>query len=240
MEIEGIQWIKFKTKSTDISVIVAVCYLPPADSSRATDSDLYFQNLLQQVYSYQKLGKIIICGDLNSRVGQNTDYVEGVDNVKPRNIVDFSENHQGDIFINFLSDINFAMLNGRFHDHEFTCISTSGKSVVDYMCVPYEDIEYIKDFKIVSMSTVINEINYMPDKIPDHSLLVCDVIIPGGPNTENIDVLKSDPKVQNRKFKLANVPNDFLKNIGIIEKVNETIIRIENSIQITQNITNGV
>ncbi|VDI47596.1 Hypothetical predicted protein [Mytilus galloprovincialis] len=236
IEIEGIQWIKFKTKSTDISVIVAVCYLPPADSSRAMDSDLYFQNLLQQVYSYQKLGKNIICGDFNSRVGQNTDYVEGVDNVKPRNIVDFSENHQGDIFINFLSDINFAMLNGRFHDHEFTCISTSGKSVVDYMCVPYEDMEYIKDFKIVSMSTVINEINYMPDKIPDHSLLVCDVIIPGGPKTQNIDVLKSDPKVQNRKFKLTNVPNDFLKNIGIIEKVNETIIRIENSIQITQNV----
>ena len=35
------------------------------------------------------------------------------------------------------------MLNDRFQDNEYTCISTSGKSVVDYICDPYEEMEFI-------------------------------------------------------------------------------------------------
>lgn len=48
----------------------------------------------------------MICGDLNAHDGQNSDYVAGVDIVRPRNVVDFSENRQGDKFINFLCDVN--------------------------------------------------------------------------------------------------------------------------------------
>jgi hypothetical protein len=43
------------------------------------------------------------------------------------------------------------------------CISTSGKSVVDYICVPYEEMEFITDFKIVSMSTISNIIAHIPE-----------------------------------------------------------------------------
>ena len=32
-----------------------------------------------------------MCGDLNARVGQNTDYVEGVDMIRPRTVIDFCE-----------------------------------------------------------------------------------------------------------------------------------------------------
>jgi hypothetical protein len=52
---------------------------------------------------------------------------------------DYIENHHGDAFAN----VNLGMLNGRFQDNEFTCISTSGKSVVDYICDPYEEMEFI-------------------------------------------------------------------------------------------------
>ena len=62
-----------------------------------------------------------------------------MDLLKPRNVIDYIENHHEEVFPNFLSDVNLGMLNGRFHDNEFTCISTSGKSVVDYICVPYEE-----------------------------------------------------------------------------------------------------
>lgn len=99
--------MKFKSKLSNFTLVLAVCYLPPAESCRALDLDLYFQNLLQQVYIYQKLGRVMICGDLNAHVGQNSDYVEEVDIVRPRNIVDFSENRQVDKFINFLCDVNF-------------------------------------------------------------------------------------------------------------------------------------
>ena len=144
--------IEFKSKLSELSLLLAVCCLPPAESCRALDSELYFQNLLKQVYNYQKLGRdrrVFICGDLNSRIGQNSDYVEGVDVVRPRNIVDFYENRQGDKFIEFLCDVNFAILNGRFNDSEFTYITPSGRSVVDYMCLPYEEMEYIQKFRIV-------------------------------------------------------------------------------------------
>lgn len=63
-------------------------------------------------------------------------------------------------------------MNGRFNDHEFTYISPLVRSVVDYMCVPYEELDYICDFKIIAMSDVISNINYVPDKIPDHSILL--------------------------------------------------------------------
>jgi hypothetical protein len=46
------------------------------------DSKIFFQSLLNQIYSYQHKGKIYICGDMNARVGINADYVEGVDLVK--------------------------------------------------------------------------------------------------------------------------------------------------------------
>lgn len=48
---------------------------------------------------------------MNARVGINTDYIEGVDLVIPQNVIDYKENHHGDVFVNFLSDVNLGMLN---------------------------------------------------------------------------------------------------------------------------------
>jgi hypothetical protein len=42
--------------------------------------------------------------------------------LKPRNVIDYIENHHEDVFANFLSDVNLGMLNGHFHDNEFTHI----------------------------------------------------------------------------------------------------------------------
>ena len=45
IEFEGIMWIKFQPKIHDSdTIIVAVCYLPPNESSRAIDAEFYFQN----------------------------------------------------------------------------------------------------------------------------------------------------------------------------------------------------
>ena len=58
IEFEGIMWIKFQSKFSDLIFMLAVCYLPPNESSRALDSDLYFQNLLKQLSSrLSKFGK---------------------------------------------------------------------------------------------------------------------------------------------------------------------------------------
>jgi hypothetical protein len=91
-----------------------------------------------------------------------------VDLLKPRNVIDYIENHHGDVFAN----VNLGMLNSRFQDNEFTCISTSGKSVVYYICVPYEEMEFITNFKIVSMSTISNIIADIPDSLTNSFLFI--------------------------------------------------------------------
>jgi len=231
-EIEGILWLEFSAKKSNICFCVVVCYLPPADTCKPVDAEVFFQNLLRQIYCYQHKGNIFICGDMNARVGLNSDYIEGVDLVSTRNIIDYVENKQGDAFVNFLSDVNFCMLNGSFNNNDYTCISATGKSVVDYICVPYENIDSISDFKIISMSSIINDIAYIPESIPDHSLLYCDFKTSVKLETKSNIANNHDNK--NTKYKVTNVPNDFLVNDEIRQKLLQTIDKIENYIK-TEN-----
>ena len=112
--IERILWLEFAAKFSKCHFYVVVCYLPPADTCRPVDSEIFFQSLLNQIYSYQHKGNIYICGDMNARVRINTDYIEGVDLVKPRNIRYYIENHHGDVFANFVSDVNLGMFKRSF------------------------------------------------------------------------------------------------------------------------------
>ena len=90
--------------------------------------------LTEQVYQYQNEGNIYVCGDFNSRCGESSDYIEGVDDVIEREIIDYSSNHYGDLLLSFLIDCNLCMLNGRTNGkNDFTHVSHRGKSVVDYV-----------------------------------------------------------------------------------------------------------
>lgn len=53
--VEGIMWITFTSKSSDTSFRMCVCYLPPDGSSRYIDPGNYYNELLSQIYRYQKL-----------------------------------------------------------------------------------------------------------------------------------------------------------------------------------------
>ena len=128
------------------------------------------------------------------------------------------------MFANFLSDVNLGMLNGHFQDNEFICISTSGKSVVDYICDPYEEMEFITDFKIVSMSIISNIIAHIPDSLPDHSLLYCDIKF-------SVNLCLNSQEIPNndkRKYNISSIPNDFLVNEEIQVQLFEAIQKIEN------------
>ena len=130
------------------------------------------------MYCNQNKGYTIILGDFNSRCGPNNDYIEGVDDIVPRSVIDYTEILNGDLFIEFLTDINFAILNGRIAVNDFTYISPRWRSVVDYICVPYEQFEYISDFSVIKMMDLINSVNFNSISIPDHSLLTCEKKLP--------------------------------------------------------------
>ena len=55
---------------------------------------------------YQNIGKLYICGDFNARCGDIQDFIEGVDNVQKRHVIDDVSNRNGDLPIEFLVDCN--------------------------------------------------------------------------------------------------------------------------------------
>ena len=95
-------------------------------------------------------GTFYIVGDFNARCGDVQDYSEGVDEVDPREITDYGRNSYGDLFLDFLININCCVLNGRQGSKsEFTYIEPRrGRSVVDNFLVPQEQINESNDFKI--------------------------------------------------------------------------------------------
>ena len=127
---------------------------------------------MMKVYEYQSKGEIILCGDFNARLGSEPDYIEGVDAVIPREIIDTLTNIYCDMLSYFLIDCNLCMLNGRLGQNDFTHISTRGKSVVDYVFVPHEHVSNFCDFRVCPMSEISNDYNLHDYKSSDHSVLL--------------------------------------------------------------------
>ena len=96
---EGILWLHLEHKHEGFSLIPCVCYLPPENSSRSTDANIFFDTLLTDLYNYQNLGTVFICGDFNGRCGNLEDFISGVDNIEHRKVADFKTNLYGEILI---------------------------------------------------------------------------------------------------------------------------------------------
>ena len=86
------------------------------------------------MYSVENTDHFIICGDLNSRIGNGADTVPYLDNISERNVVDYSKNNNGESLLEFLIIAKFCVVNGRIlpENNCFTNVSYKGKSVVDY------------------------------------------------------------------------------------------------------------
>ena len=154
---EGILWIQLKHKIDNFSLIPCVCYLPPENSSRRIDVNLYFDSLLADIYKYQKIGNIFICGDFNSRCGDLDDFISGVDCIEQRNVVDFKTNLYGELLIEFLINANMCILNGRNSiSNDFTSVSVKGSAVVDYCLVSHESLSSFSSFNVIRTVDLIN------------------------------------------------------------------------------------
>ena len=64
------------------------------------------------------------------------------------------------------------MLNGRSHSDNFTCISSKGRSVVDYCIVQADYFQSISNFTVRTISEFLDNIGIVDaEQLPDHSLL---------------------------------------------------------------------
>ena len=136
--MEDVIWLKFSDRQSNYKFTVCFCYLPPGGSTRKYDGEAFYNELMMKFYDCQNEGDIIVLGDFNARCGDEVDYIEGVDDIPPREIIDDKLNPYGQLLINVLVDCNLCMINGRLGESNFTTINVNGSSVVDYIIVPHE------------------------------------------------------------------------------------------------------
>ena len=188
---DGILIVKFKHKLINLSFTICSVYLPPDNSPWCRDPSQFFNYLLSHVYSVENTDHFIICGDLNSRIGNGADTVPYLDNTSERNVVDYSKNNNGESLLEFLIEAKFCVVNGRIlpENNCFTNVSYKGKSVVDYFLVSHHALNFCKYFNIISCTDFISDCNLSEFisgtcKVPDHSILILHVDFP----TENCNV----------------------------------------------------
>ena len=158
-----------------------------------------------------------------------------------RTVIDFTPNKHGDSLISFLTDTRYVVLNGRCNPEfdNFTSISTKGVAVVDYMSVKQESLSQIKQFKVLSMNNVLDEVHALhPDidlvKPSDHSILLVTLSILGvdevSGNEKRDDGENEDPgpdsnisNPRQTRFRVKGVKSAFFETPGNARQLIELI-----------------
>jgi hypothetical protein len=223
---EDVLWVKFSDGRSE-DICVCVCYLPPSNSTRANDAEQFFTTLLDQVSRFQNDGLMYICGDFNARCGDDVDYVEGVDKVCVREIIDDGSNHYGDLLTEFMIDCNISMCNGRIVNgqNNYTHVSHRGKSVVDYVLVPHEQMQFVSSFNVHLMTDTAEALLLQgSEQIPDHSIIVwsCACLVSTTDNSGS----HASPNVI-PKYHVKHVLDDFMCTNDTIR---ESIRKIEDNL----------
>ncbi len=208
--------------------------LSPESSTWGRNADLYFGHLLALLYTVtDKVDSIYICGDVNSRIGDLKDYVEG-DDISPCMVLDTSVNKQGHTFMEFLKDSKCCILNGRLNpeNDNFISISVRGKAVVDYIVTSHVDMKTCIGFNVYTPSELIDRggpesFHLIGDhsRLPDHSVLCLRFQVGEVFNTQNNVDCPQQVKRQSRKY-----PVDFLSS----EMCRRVLLEVIDQLQIAQ------
>ena len=213
---DGIYWLKLVNKFDDTcSVYLCSCCLPPERSSRGNIAQEYFDPLLTDMYTFMGDSPVLLCGDFNARISDKSDFIDSLDSVSKRTHLDTSSNSHGENFIDFLKDSCCYVLNGLFDatNDNYTCISQRGKSVVDYMVCSGSTFSKISDFRVMTMTDVIDGLNLIStiserSKPSDHSVLCCTL------EMSSYDLLRREPNNRDqptsksviRKYNVETIP----------------------------------
>ena len=158
-------------------------------------------------------------------------------------MIDKTINQHGHSFIECLNEAKLCIFNGRFNETEnnFTSVSTRGKTVVDYMCVPHDVMEKCVSFKVRTARSIIEDGNLSTllgerSKAPDHSALITEFRT-SHIHTDNY-VAESDNTCDRKRYKLKSIPLDFLSS-DISELALQAIILKTESARETQSEINN-
>ena len=149
-------------------------YIPPVCSKVLNDRDFdFFEEIEKGLEKFSRLGKTYFTGDLNSRTGQLSDFLDYdkylddifqtddmeddilnyIDNLSTRRNKDHVIDNNGKKLLSLCKSTNCIIANGRlFQDKEgnYTFCSQRGLSVTDYLLLNINDINAIQNFEILN------------------------------------------------------------------------------------------
>ena len=142
-----ILWIRVQVEE-EILFLAAV-YMSPVNTTRDTDAAEFLLELSDDILEFRKRGKVIVMGDLNSRVGNrpsgfflNDRHYEFA---RESDDVDLSKGvrRQGRRLLELMDANRMVILNGIDGGGEFTCIHRNkGASMIDYIIMSYDLLLY--------------------------------------------------------------------------------------------------
>ena len=218
-DVEGILWLRLSKERDEESLVLAVCYIPPESSSREVGVEEILQSLGEQVAKFRSHGPMILCGDFNARCGRLDVECEGMPS---RKVIDEVKNSQGEEFVDFLRSVNMGVVNGRKGKDAFTCVSNRGRSVVDYCVVGAENFSLINNFRVITMTECIEEMQCKGEvtRVPDHSLVQWEVLGSWVEEKVEVKVVEKGHVKATRK----RVPENYLEKE--VEKVKSLTRRV--------------
>ena len=109
--LDGILCIKLTSKSTDYSLLLLTCYLPPENSVWGRNSQQFISHVLSYIYINNECTSVFVCGDFNARIGSLDDLTDFDDvNILKRHVLDKTINQHGHSFIDFLNEAKVCIL----------------------------------------------------------------------------------------------------------------------------------
>jgi len=150
---EGFIWLKLDAKFFNLKNDLFLCavYFPPQYSQNHYSKKIdYFQYLSDTIIKYGNQGNVMIAGDLNSRVGTNSEEsfheIPNIDALCPEEVrvasrisqrlsCDQKVNGYGKKLLQLCQAFNLKLTNGSVpgdRQGSFTCYGNKGSSVVDY------------------------------------------------------------------------------------------------------------
>jgi len=250
---DGIMAVKFTHKESLYTFVIINAYLPPDNSVWGRDATGFMSYVLSLVYLYYNCDALFVIGDVNSRLGKKSDYIEDIDNIPDRQILDETVNKHGDVFRDFLLESNMCVLNGRVTPqfNNFTSVSVKGSSVVDYIAVPHHTLNICKIFKVLLAHDAMEIAKVYHNKIPDHSILQlvfsphCQFLEHQAQedctdNSHNSLPLLTGLQSNNHRYfkrhKINDIPNDFLGSEMARQAIFSCIERIEHARSVQNDI----
>jgi Endonuclease/Exonuclease/phosphatase family len=163
-------WVRLGGLPEEKDFYLGLCYLPPVGSEffrtfRLT-AESFLQELTEEVANFTHRGDVMITGDFNARVGEERDFmsleagdiIEGVTDenwsgATTRVSQDKVVNARGRRFLEFCMTTGLGIINGRAMGDSlgaFTCGTSNGNSVVDYMLVDFSLWERVEEMLIMA------------------------------------------------------------------------------------------